>query len=140
LSRHFLSTAGVVLVLIFAIVAGFRIGALTHERLRLQSCSADGSYCASVVMQSSIRGSGSDAYITRVKSTKPFEWSHWASFGKGTTVLQTTDAAPTRLIWSGDTLSVFCDQCKMNYGDVWDERDRVNSASVNFVGFFRPLE
>jgi hypothetical protein len=134
-----LSFLFVVAVFVCCILLGLAF--TRNQRCLLQSCSEDGAYCASVVVSEKSRGNGSDVYITRVKARSYLSWSHWSSFGNGEAILNTTAAAPTHLIWNSDIqLAVRCDHCKMNYGDVWNEKNQVEKVAITYFGFVRPLD
>jgi hypothetical protein len=124
------------------IVAG-RSGITSVETPVLSACSPDRSYCASLVMrESNSKANASDIYVLRIKDVRNvLAWSHWADFGKGERVLLTTEAHASRLDWRGSKrLEVICQDCKMNYGDVWDEVNKSGPVEISYNGFVEPLK
>jgi hypothetical protein len=107
-----------------------------------ETCTPNGTYCATIVVQTNDGSNSSDLYHVAVKDMRShFAWSHWANGGVGEFVVSTTEARPSRVVWSGETqLDVICDECRMQTGDVFNEKTHVGRITVKYVGFVEPLK
>jgi hypothetical protein len=133
---------GILALLLAVWIIGARSGLFSKEKSLISSCSFDQSHCSTLVVQGSLRGSGSDVYVLRIKNTRnPLAWSYWADFGKGQPVLYTTEARPSKLVWRTDErLEVICESCHLNEGDVFGEVTKSGTVDITYTGFIRPLE